>query len=320
MDTLLDSSFGYVVVLLATFLGGAALILGLRDLTGGRGSRMRARLVRLTGRPLAADEAPEAARPGLLAGLLGPIARVATPTDRRELGRLRTRLTHAGLRAPHAANLYLASKVILCLGLGLGLLALNANLARPLGRAIELTVFLMGIGFYAPNAWLAGRIRERQRTIERALPDALDLLVTCVESGLGLDAALNRVAGEIRLASPLLADELALVAAEMRAGLGRGDAFRRLAERTGVEELRALSAVIIQTQIFGTSIARSLRVQSEGMRVRRMQRAEERAGMASVKMTIPLIVFIMPSLFAILLGPAAVRIYRVLVPALGGSP
>jgi tight adherence protein C len=121
------------------------------------------------------------------------------------------------------------------------------------------------------------------------------------------------------MSTPLIAEELEITSAEIRAGVTRGDAFRRLADRTGLEELRALSAIIIQTQLFGTSIAASLRTQAESMRVRRMQRAEEKAATAGVKMTIPLILCIMPALFAILLGPAAVQIVRVLMPTLTGG-
>ena len=134
----------------------------------------------------------------------------------------------------------------------------------------------------------------------------MDLLVTCVEAGLGLDAALARVADEIRLASPLLAQELNLTFLEIQAGIARRDAFRRLSERTGVEDLRQLSAVLTQTEMFGTSIAKALRVHADGMRIKRMQRAEERAASVGVKMTLPLILCILPSLIAVVLGPAMV--------------
>jgi tight adherence protein C len=143
--------------------------------------------------------------------------------------------------------------------------------------------------------------------------------VTCVEAGLGLEQAIVRVTAELKLAAPLLARELEQTELEIRAGMSRGDAFRRMADRTGVEELRNLSAVIIQTQLFGTSIARSLRVKSESMRVRRMQIAEERAAAASVKMTVPLVLCIAPALFAVLLGPAVVTFVRELFPTLSGG-
>jgi tight adherence protein C len=144
----------------------------------------------------------------------------------------------------------------------------------------------------------------------------MDLLVTCVEAGLGLDAAMARVSEEMTLASPILATELNHTFLEVQAGIPRADSFRRLAERTGVEDLRALSAMLIQTDIFGTSVARALRVHSDGMRVKRMQRAEEKAAMVSVKMTIPLVLCILPSLIAVVMGPAVVMIKN----AFGGTP
>jgi tight adherence protein C len=142
----------------------------------------------------------------------------------------------------------------------------------------------------------------------------MDLLVTCVEAGLGLDAALSRVAEEMALAAPLLGRELNVTFLEIQAGVPRRDAFRRLADRTGVEDLKTLSAVLTQTEIFGTSIARALRVHAEGMRVKRMQKAEERAAMVSVKMTFPLILCILPSLIAVVLGPAAAQIAATFFP------
>jgi tight adherence protein C len=133
-------------------------------------------------------------------------------------------------------------------------------------------------------------------------------MVTCVEAGLGLDSAIFRVAQEISVASPVLGSELNLTYLEIQAGIPRADAFRRLADRTGVEDLRSLSATLIQTDVFGTSIARALRVHGDGMRVRRMQLAEEKTAMVGVKMTFPLILFILPSLIAVIMGPAVVSI------------
>jgi tight adherence protein C len=169
------------------------------------------------------------------------------------------------------------------------------------------TIFC-AIAFYFPNMWLSGRIKERQQAISGALPDAMDLMVTCVEAGLALDAAMSRVAQELELVAPILGQEMKQTLLEIQAGVRRSDAFHRLSNRTGVEDLRTLSAMIIQTEMFGTSVSRALRVHSEGMRTKRMQRAEEQAAMVSVKMTVPLILCILPSLMAVVLGPAAVLI------------
>src|SRR5262249_39799786 len=157
-------------------------------------------------------------------------------------------------------------------------------------------------------------VTARQTELSRALPDTLDLLITCVEAGLGIEAALNRLTAEIGLSAPLLAGELRQTTMEIQAGMGRADAFRRLAERTGLEELRSLSAMLIQTEMFGTSIGRALRVHSSAIRVKRTHRAEEQGATVAVKMMLPLIFCILPSLFVIIMGPAVVRILHNMLP------
>jgi tight adherence protein C len=253
------------------------------------------------------------------ARLLRPFVALARPTRADELSRLRGRLVQAGLRSPHAMELFLGAKLVLAAAATLTFLELNGRLARGLRFPMEeaLALLVCAAAFFLPNLWLAGRIQDRQGTIERTLPDAMDLLVTCVEAGLGLDAALARVADELALAAPLLAGELVTTFLEIQAGLTRRDAFRRLAERTGVEDLRQLSAVLTQTEVFGTSIARALRVHADGMRIRRMQRAEQKAAMVGVKMTFPLVLCILPSLIAIVLGPAVVSIVTNLIDKQG---
>jgi tight adherence protein C len=185
--------------------------------------------------------------------------------------------------------------------------------------AVPLALGATAAGFFLPNLWLHAQIAERLRKIERALPDTLDLLVTCVEAGLGLDAAMQRVADETALAFPVLSSELRLAFLEVKAGIPRMEALRRLAERTGAQELRSLAATLVQTEMFGTSVGAALRVQAEGIRIRRMQRAEELAAYIAVKMTFPLIVFILPSLFVVVVGPAIVNISERLFPLLGGG-
>lgn len=281
--------------------------------------RMRVAVARAGGEALVTTLAPEPQAGSLLESALRPIANVATPTDAQELEGLRARLGHAGYRSDRALYAYLAVKLLLGIALAGLVLAYNARQPQPIEQAALYTIVAMILGFYAPNLWLAGRVAERHAELGHALPDALDLLVTCVEAGLGLDAALNRIADEIRLASPLLAAELSQTGLEMRAGLTRGDAVRRLADRTGLDELKYLASIIVQTEIFGTSVAKSLRVMSDGMRVRRSQKAEERAATVAVKMTLPLVLCILPSLFTILLGPAVINIVRIMLPTLGGG-
>jgi tight adherence protein C len=165
-------------------------------------------------------------------------------------------------------------------------------------------------GFVLPELWLTWQVRARQRRIVLGLADAVDLLVVCVEAGLGLDQALNRVGQEIRIAHPVLSDELQLVNLEMRVGKGRVEALRGLAVRTGVEDLKALMAMLIQTDRFGTDLAQALRVYSDNLRTKRRQRAEELAAKTTVKMVPPLVFFIFPALFVVLLGPAFILLYR----------
>ena len=165
-------------------------------------------------------------------------------------------------------------------------------------------------GILLPEMWLLWRISARQHRLQKALPDGLDLLVICVEVGLGLDQAILRVAEELQIVHPELSDELQLVNLEMRVGKTRIDALRELARRTGLEDIKSLVAMLIQTERFGTSIAQSLRVHSDELRTKRRQRAEEKAAKTSVKMVPPLVFFIFPALMVVILGPAIITIYR----------
>jgi len=292
-----------------------ALLAGVRSLVGGKdeiGERLdRVRrdggwqaLVRTMPRP----EVGVSPATRLLAGLLRPLARLVRPSKTDELSRLVLMLVRAGYRGSGALEIFLGLKMLMAPLLTVAFLQLNAHLVRPLGFPLDVAVavWICVVTFFAPNLWLRSKIGQRQLAIERALPDAMDLLVTCVEAGLGLDMAIGRVSDEMVLVAPILAEELSQTSMEVSAGITRPESFRRLAERTGVEDLRSLSAVLIQSDVFGTSIARALRVHSEGMRTKRMQRAEEKGAMVSVKMTIPLVLCILPSLIAVVMGPAIV--------------
>ena len=166
------------------------------------------------------------------------------------------------------------------------------------------------VGYMIPEGWLLWRIHARQRRLRHAIPDALDLLVICVEAGLGLDHALLRVAEELQMTHPDLSEELQHVNAEMRLGKNRADALRELARRTGLDDVKGLVAMLVQTERFGTSIAQSLRVYSDDLRLKRRQRAEEAAAKISVKMVPVLVFFIFPALMVVILGPAAIAILR----------
>jgi tight adherence protein C len=302
------ATLGLMVALLA-------VAAGLRAMFFAEPSDVVKRLERTVGRADAVERA--VGRPGRgLSKILQPLSWLARPTKAAELSRLRNRLIQGGLRGPFALETFLASKLILAFASTVLVLEINSRffqLRFPLDLVVP--VWTCIIAFFLPNVWLSSKVKDRQTQIERGLPDAMDLLVTCVEAGLALDAAMSRVSEEIGLASAILGAELNLTFLEIQAGIQRPDAFRRLADRTGVDDLRSLSAMLIQTDLFGTSVARALRVHAEGMRIRRMQRAEERAAMVGVKMTIPLILFILPSLISILLGPAMVSIFEKLLPA-----
>jgi tight adherence protein C len=174
----------------------------------------------------------------------------------------------------------------------------------------------LGVGFILPEFWLNLRIKARQQRLRVALPDGLDLLVICVEVGLGLDQALLRVAQELKIVHPELSEELTLVNLEMRVGKTRIEALRELGRRTGLDDLKTLVAMLIQTERFGTSVAQSLRVHSDELRTKRRQRAEELSAKTTVKMVGPLVFFIFPALLVVILGPAVITMMRQLLPAL----
>ena len=173
-------------------------------------------------------------------------------------------------------------------------------------------VYALGasLGFLAPDFWLGNRIRARQTKLRMALPEALDLMVICIEAGLGLDQTIVRVADELALSQPEMAEELTLVNLEQRAGRPRADALRNLAERTDVESVRSLVTMLIQTDHFGTSLADALRVHSDSLRTQRRQQAEEEAAKTTVKLVFPLVLFIFPSLFLVVLGPSLITIFE----------
>jgi tight adherence protein C len=253
--------------------------------------------------------------------LSGPIAKLSLPVEGWETSKLRIRFMNAGYRTSSAPVLFFAAKTILTLVLP-GLLLLYAGAA---GTNLQPNTFLMllvglaALGYFLPNVLLERQISLRKREIFEHFPDAIDLMTVCVEAGLGLDAALARVGEEMRLTSQTLAEELHLVNLELRAGSTRERALRNLALRTGVEEVDMLVAMLVQADRFGTSVADSLRVHSDSLRTKRRQRAEEKAAKIPVKLLFPLIFCIFPSMLLVLLGPAFISIYRVLLPTLAGA-
>jgi tight adherence protein C len=178
-------------------------------------------------------------------------------------------------------------------------------------RAILVGLLFAALGWVLPNFLLSVRITNRQKSIQRLLPDFVDLLVICVEAGLGLNQALQRVAAELGHASNILASEIAQMNREIRAGTPREEALVQMADRTGVADLRAMSSMLVQTERFGTSIADSLRIHANTMRTQRQQRTEEAAAKTTIKMVFPLVLCIFPALLAVVLGPALIQLFGI---------
>lgn len=229
-----------------------------------------------------------------------------------DYGPMRARLIHAGYRGTSALALFLGLRVVLTVGFSL--LAISLAALNQFTGALAIITVLWGVvaGWFLPGFIVSMRVSARQKEIQLALPDALDLLVICVEAGLGLNQALIRVAKEIRHVSSLLSEELGITNFQIRAGIPREEALHNLADRTGVADLRTLVTTMIQTERFGTSIAHSLRVHAETLRTKRRQRAEEAAAKTTIKMIFPLALCVFPALFVVVLGPAMIQIYQTL--------
>ncbi|HEX6971423.1 MAG TPA: type II secretion system F family protein [Limnochordia bacterium] len=232
------------------------------------------------------------------------------PASGRDLGQTKRRLIRAGFRDPSAARLFQGARAGLAAASGVAAIAAvwQAGLNMLLIPAAAMA------GYMAPGQYLLFRIARRKRAIERGLPNALDLLVVCVESGLGMDQAMIQVAKELHEAHPEICDEFAVMNLELRAGKRRAEALHNLADRTGVEDMKKLVAVLVQTDRFGTSIAQSLRGHADYLRALARQRAEERASKLAVKLVFPIFFCVLPSLFIVTVGPVMTRLIRDLLP------
>ncbi len=237
-----------------------------------------------------------------------PIAvRPSMVTNAEEMSKLRIKLTTAGFRSEKAPMTFLASKTVVAMLLGLAVAAYCWAKGTPVQTAVGGVMLGAGFGFLAPNLWLRSATQKRMDQIRKGLPDTLDMLVISVESGLGLDAAFQRVGDELRKVHPTLSEELQLVTLESQMGIPRSEALGNFATRTGLEESRSLVGVINQAERFGTSIAAALRRQSQALRIKRRQAAEEKAQQTTVKLMFPLICFIFPAILVVLAGPAALK-------------
>ncbi len=224
----------------------------------------------------------------------------AMPKSDAEVSVAKQRLVRAGYRDPQATKILYGAKFLLPIAL-LTVAFLTGLVVKSPVIAITVAV---GLGYLIPDFWLGRKISKRQKAIHRGLPDVLDMLVICIEAGLSLDQATSRTAEELAKSLPELSDELNVVVLEQRAGRPRGESWKRMADRTGVDSVRNLVSMLVQSEQLGTSVARTMRVHGDTLRTQRVQQVEEEAAKTSVKLVFPLVFFIFPALFVVLLGPA----------------
>lgn len=241
------------------------------------------------------------------------LSQALQPKSELEASDLKIRLANAGFQSPNASSMYLAIKFLMLLvgiavgaGYGISVYGFKQN-------GLAAIIIGGGLAFYLPELALIFLKKGRQEKIFMSLPDALDLLVVCVEAGLGLDAGMRRVSEELADSAPELCSEFDKCNFQLQIGRPRREVLHELGVRTGVDDLKALAAILIQADRFGSSIAQALRVQSDSMRIKRRQLAEERAQQTAVKMIFPLVLFIFPGIFVVLVGPAAINMYRQLL-------
>lgn len=236
------------------------------------------------------------------------------PQSPKDVSVMQRRLIRAGIRSEGALKLLYGAKAICGIGFPLLVTAVIAGSSTDQGNKVATVLAATAVGFFGPNEYIRRKASKRQREISRGLPNALDLMVVCVESGLGLDQAILQVSKELEHAHPEISEEFGMVSLELKAGKRRVEALRNLAERTGVDDLKKLVAVLIQADRFGTGVAISLRQHSDFMRVQARQVAEEKAAKLGVKLVFPIFFCILPSLFVVTVGPVVMKIMRELVP------
>jgi tight adherence protein C len=302
-----------LIIAISTFVCISLGMLGVYWLFYRPQSAATERLRRLSGRDgttqtgqniIIPDDRPAAE---LAQRLANPLNKLLPPSA-TEARKLQKQLMHAGFRSPEAPIIYRGIQLISMAGFPLIVAGVCALLGRPLASALIYIILAFIVGFILPRFFLKRITNNRQRDLRWGLADALDLMVVSVEAGLGLNAAMMKVASELRDVHSAIAIEFELANLEIRVGRDRDEALRNLAERTGVEDLRSLVAMLIQTDKFGTSIAKGLRVFSDSLRTKRRQRAEQEAQKAAVKLLFPLACFLFPTLFIAILGPAALNL------------
>jgi len=306
-DFIGNGSNGAALFIALAAAAAFALTMGLSAIVASLLDPVRRRLGQL-----GSSEATSGATTAALADSLSKFAALITPRTERDRLRVDRMLMHAGYRSANARTLYYGVKALAVMVLPLLVLLASPMFPTLTTNQLMLCAASAGyVGWVSCSMWLERQVARRQRALRAGFPDALDLLVVCVESGLGLAPALQRVAEELAVSHPALGDELTLVNAEMRAGVERGVALKNLAERTGLEDIRGMTALLVQTMRFGTSIADALRVYSEEFRDKRTQAAEEQAAKIGTKMVFPLVLFLFPSFFLVAIGPAVIGLIDV---------
>jgi tight adherence protein C len=247
------------------------------------------------------------------------LAKPLQPKNEKDAATLKAKLSYAGFRSESAPSIFLGLKAI---SLVVGFLCGGGAILYKQGftqSSLMYIVAVSGISFYLPSFILWFLKKSRQDNIFFGLPDALDLMVVCVEAGLGLDQAMRKVAEEMKKTYAVIAEEFALCNLQLQMGRQRSEVLHELGSRTGVDDLKALAAILIQADKFGSSVAQALRVQSDSMRTRRRQMAEEKAAKTAVKLIFPLVIFIFPAIFIVLVGPAAITMMNEMFPAMAGK-
>lgn len=315
-----------LVITLSVFAATAMGVLALFLWSGSRQQSLAHRLremVSPTGEPLPTPSRRAREWAARLWGKSDPVARQSKEIVARvtsdDISGHRLLLTQAGYRSATAGRIYSWVRIAAPLLFPAALFAGGKAVGMPDKTLFLLAITGAGAGLSLPSAFLRSKARKRQEAITDALPDALDLLTVCVEAGLGINSAFLRIAEEFRLSSPTLSEEFDVVNREMVAGKPRLDALRALTDRTGVEDVKSLVAMLVQTERLGTSLAQSLRVHSDSLRVRRRQRAEEAAAKTTIKLAFPLVFLLFPALFIVILGPGVLQILHVLFPSINAA-
>ena len=313
----------YYGIFLLMFLAVFMMVLAIAFLIKGRQSNTQERLGKLVGKEGASTGSPSSKLLGhkddtFAARISKPLHRISSIDKRTVRQKMQLTLVRAGFRSDQAIYNYLSAKII-CPIIYVAVFMFSRMIYNFQTQVMLSIIALIVLGYFTPNLWVFLMTKTRQEKLVKGLPDALDLMVVCVESGLGLDMTFKRVGDEMLPLCKELSDEFTLTTLEIRAGISRADAFKNLNVRTGVSQINSLTTLLAQTSRFGTSLATALRVHADSMRIKRRQIAEATAAKSAVKMVFPLVLFIFPAIFVVLVGPGAIQIIKYLVPALRGG-